>query len=269
MYTAPKERLAACAVRFIVGIAVFGINVFSIANATIAAEKKTDCPTCRSERLPPWRENYVPKGTSGFQFNGLHDPSIHILDVLTPIPSRVCSSGGPSNALRLDVRTSTGRADYIVVREESCVDLFLPSVSINPSCLSSDYLCSPMHVRFHCHDCPNIPVWTSDMWARGYYLVTPTPSQTIMNYAANIIVKAESNPEHPIARGFFLNSETIQTLYVCAAGVPIHISLDALGASDDIQKVITACQYVQGRSMWVRPEDLSKDAAVNFRVVWP
>jgi hypothetical protein len=259
--------------------------VFVAACSTRAADSRV--PTsqlvpndgiCRAQIQRPWYDfTSEPKPDGSiFVFVTGHESAATLLDVIEPVATRVCSSGGPSNAVRVGLKSSDGRTGQIAVRESSCVDLFLPHVDIAPGCVSPNLLCDVIVRRYKClNNIPDGNVRTSAIWSEGWYVVAPTPAASVIKNGSAARIQPEPNPEHTIAPEYLVLSEKLLTLNVCVQGsAVIHVSKDALGGTDDFQKTLSSsCQFVQGKAIWVLPEEVTAApqqsvTTLTYKVTW-
>jgi hypothetical protein len=226
--------------------------------------------TCLEEELRPWFTPYAPATTTQVFWASSQDPPITVLDVVQPVTSRVCSSGGPSNAIGVKLQLSQGASGAVTVRENSCVDLAVPHVSIEPGCISTNLLCTPVTKQWKCKN--NIPDGNTrytPFWSRGWYVVSPHPDQSIMKDAETLVVNYHPNPEKTVPPGYLLVSEDLRLVRVCGHAT-INIALNnPLSKAPDLKKNINDCQYIQGKSLWILPEEAQQPASyVSYQVIW-
>lgn len=228
--------------------------------------------TCRRSEISPWYYPWAPNTTNSFQWTDFHNPAITVLDVIDPVPVRVCGAGGPSNAIAADVRLKNGKAGTIEIPQNSCTDIEVPHVQIKPGCVSPGQACAPAAVKWKClYDVPDGTIHTDYTWSRGWYLVSPAPNNTLMKNSAQGLVYYHPNPEQTMPRQYFYLSEVRRTLKLCVSGnATVNLALnDPLSADPDLTKQITGCQFVQAKSIWVLPEQVSAPfSTVSYTVTW-
>ncbi len=227
--------------------------------------------TCQATPASPWYEMKYPSKATPERWLDYHNAPVKVIDLINPVPATVCTGGGPTNSIAVQLQLRNGAQKTIQVREEGCIDLFVPKITIGPGCVPSDIaVCAALMEKYRCVNIPQVPPRKA-FWSQGWSYVAPDTSDSVIKSIRKSTGMYKENIEGPLPLQYLFVSQTLKTVKVCSSTQPITVYVatsDPFSETPDLIKNVSSCQFIQGKAMWVKPEELPVAVVINYQVTW-